>query len=293
MRAADRPTVGFVGLGNMGAPMAVNIAKAGFDLVVHDRRPQAVDDLVAAGARRAASVAEIAAQVDVLCTCVLYDHQVREIFLGEDGILAHARPGLVAAVHSTVPPQTIEAIDEGATAAGVLLVDAPVSGASIAAEAGALTLIVGASDAALAGAAPVFEVVAEHVIRVGGPGMGQIAKLGNNIMALGNQLLAMEAVAFAEAFGLDRHRLFEVAAASTGASWAAANYAHFDRYGVEHTLAGTDELPHRLGKDLRYAVAIAQERRTSLPLTGLGSALLPGMFVERWRRNHETKDEEG
>jgi 3-hydroxyisobutyrate dehydrogenase len=284
---AERARVGFVGLGNMGAPMAVNITKAGFDLVVFDRRAEAMDELVATGAQRAASVGEIAAEVDVLCTCVLYDHQVREIFLGDDGILARARPGLVAAVHSTVPPQTIELIVEAARPAGVEIIDAPVSGASIAAEAGALTLIVGASDAALAAAAPVFDAVAEYVIQVGGPGTGQIAKLGNNIMALGNQLLAMEAVAFAEAFGLERGRLFEVAAVSTGASWAAANYAHFDRYGVEHTLAGTDELPHRLGKDLRYAISIAQERRTYLPLTALGSALLPGMFTERWRRNAE------
>jgi 3-hydroxyisobutyrate dehydrogenase-like beta-hydroxyacid dehydrogenase len=274
----------------MGAPMAANIARAGLDVTVFDTRPSAIDELVGLGARRAGSVAEIAGSVDVLCTCVLYDHQVRAIFLGDDGILENAKPGLVATIHSTVPPATLEDIVTAADGR-VEIVDAPVSGASTGSKAGTLTLIVGASDTALALVAPVFELVAGHVIHVGAPGMGQIAKLGNNIMALGNQLIAMEAVRFADAFGLNRERLFEVAVVSTGASWAAQNYAHFDRYGVEHTLAGTPELPHRLGKDLRYAVAVAQDRWTYLPLTALGSQLLPEMYRARWAANEGAANE--
>lgn len=280
-----RTRVGFIGLGNMGAPMAANIARAGVVLTVFDVRRGAVDDLVRIGARAAGSVAEIAADVDLLCTCVLYDHQVREIFLGADGILAHAAPGLVATIHSTVPPATIEEIVAGA--GDTRIVDAPVSGASTGSQAGTLTMIVGADPDALDVARPVFELVAEHVIHVGAPGLGQVAKLGNNIMALGNQLLAMEAVRFAGAFGLGADQLFEVAGVSTGASWAVANYAHFDRYGVEHTLAGTPELPHRLGKDLRYAVTVAQEHWTYLPLTALASQLLPAMYEDRWATNSE------
>jgi 3-hydroxyisobutyrate dehydrogenase len=268
--------------------MAANILRGGPELTVFDVRPAAVDDLVAQGARTAASVAEIASSVDVLCTCVLYDHQVREIFLGDGGILAHAAPGLTVAIHSTVPPATIAEIV--AAAGDTRIVDAPVSGASTGSEAGTLTMIVGAEPDALAAVRPVFELVAAHIIHVGAPGMGQVAKLGNNIMALGNQVLAMEAVRFAEAFGLDPDRLFEVAEVSTGASWAAANYAHFDRYGVEHTLAGTPELPHRLGKDLRYAVAVAQERRTYLPLTALAGQLLPDMYRARWAANQAAND---
>lgn len=279
--------VGFIGLGNMGAPMAANVLRAGFDLTVFDVRADAVEALVAQGARAGGSVAEIASSVEVLCTCVLYDHQVREIFLGADGtdgILAHAAPGLITTIHSTVPPATIEEIDTAA-AGRVAIIDAPVSGASSGSRAGTLTMMVGAHPDALDAARPVFEAVAEHVIHVGTPGMGQVAKLGNNIMALGNQLLAMEAVRFVEAFGLSAPRLFEVAEVSTGGSWAATNYAHFDRYGVEHTLAGTPELPHRLGKDLRHAVAVAQERWTYLPLTALASQLLPAMYADRWAAN--------
>jgi 3-hydroxyisobutyrate dehydrogenase len=275
--------VGFIGLGDMGAPMARNLVKAGYPVVVHDRRRDAVQELVGQGAHPASSVAELAGQVDVVCTCVLYDHQVKEIFLADDGILSNAKPGLIATIHSTVPPETIDQIEKIAHSQGVSIVDAPVSGASTGSRAGTLTLMVGATPETLRQIAPVLEVFAGRVIHVGRPGMGQVVKLGNNIMALGNQLIAMEAVALVEAFGISRQTLFEVAEVSTGASWAAANYGHFDRYGTEHTLAGTPELPHRLGKDLRYALSIAQQRWTYLPLVALASQLLPEMFRHRWQ----------
>jgi 3-hydroxyisobutyrate dehydrogenase-like beta-hydroxyacid dehydrogenase len=278
--------VGFIGLGNMGAPMAANLARAGFEVLVGDRRAEPVAELVAIGAT-AADIPQMAAQVDVLCTCVLYEHQVRELFLGDGAILEHARPGLVAAIHSTVPPGLVKEIEAAARAREVHLIDAPVSGASTASRDGTLTIIAGATETALRIAAPVFEVVASHTIHVGRPGTAQVAKLGNNIMALGNQLLAMEAVQFVEALGLSRDELFRVAAASTGASWAATNFEHFDRYGIEHTLAGTPELPHRLGKDLRHAVEVAQQNWTYLPIVALCSQLLPAMFTTRWAETRQ------
>jgi 3-hydroxyisobutyrate dehydrogenase len=284
------PTVGFIGLGNMGLPMALRVQEAHSDLIVYDQRPEPMDQLVALGARPAPSVAAMAAEADVLLTCVLYDHQVRDIFLAPDGIVANGREGLVATVHSTVPPTTIEEIVSAAAERGVQIVDAPVSGASIAAEAGTLTIILGGTPAAVEKVRPVLEAAAEHLIHVGDAGLAQVAKLGNNIMFLGNQLIAMEAVRFVEAFGLDRDVLFEVAKVSTGASWGATHFDHFDRYGAEHTLAGTAELPHRFGKDLRHAVAIAQERCTYLPLSALGSQLLPGLFAERWRTGVTDED---
>jgi 3-hydroxyisobutyrate dehydrogenase-like beta-hydroxyacid dehydrogenase len=130
---------------------------------------------------------------------------------------------------------------------------------------------------------PIFDVVGEKVFRVGDVGAGQIVKLGNNIMALANALVAMEAVRFVESFGVDRSLFFEVAQASSGASAAVRDWPNVDRYGIEHTLAGTPELPHRLAKDLRYAVSVAQERWISLPIVALCSQLLPGMVDERWK----------
>jgi 3-hydroxyisobutyrate dehydrogenase-like beta-hydroxyacid dehydrogenase len=279
--------VGYVGLGNMGGPMARNLARAGVDLAVYDRRDEAVDELVALGARRADSVGALAAQVDVLLTCVLYDSQVKEIFDGPDGIIENGLPGLIVTVHSTISPDTVQEVSERARTVGIRVLDAPVSGASIASEKGTLTIMVGGDESALEDVRPILSIIGEHIIHVGAPGMGQTAKLANNIMALGNQLVAMEAIRFGEAFGLEREALLRVAEVSTGASWMSSNYAHFDRFGVEHTLAGTPELPHRLGKDLRYAVGVAQDRWTYLPITSLCSQLLPAMFAERWKRNED------
>jgi 3-hydroxyisobutyrate dehydrogenase len=279
--------VGYIGLGNMGGPMATNIAKAGFDLLVYDLRDEALTLLESFGARRAESIAEVAASVDILCTCVLYDHQVRDIFLGDDGILANSGPGLIATVHSTVPPQVV--IDLAAAAAdnGVQLLDAPVTGASAESAAGTLNLILGGDQSAIDRAAPVFEVVSSRMSRVGDPGMGQVVKLGNNIMSITNSLVVMEAVRFVETFGVDKSALFEVAQAGSGASYAVGNYPNMDRFGAEHTLAGSPELPFKLAKDLRYALEVAQERWTYLPIVGLASQLLPGMFTERWKNPPE------
>jgi 3-hydroxyisobutyrate dehydrogenase-like beta-hydroxyacid dehydrogenase len=280
--------IGFIGLGNMGAPMAAALAAAGLRPMVYDLRPAAVQDAVARGAVAAASVAELLAGCDVVGTCLLYDHQVRELFLGAEGIVALGRAGQVAAIHSTVLPETIRDIVAAAAAKGIGIVDAPVSGGGERTQAGALegtlTVMVGAEDWAWERAQGMLRAVGRHVIRVGGPGAGQIVKLGNNIMALGNQVLHMEAIRFVEAFGVRREALDEVALVSSGASWAVASHAHFDRYGFEHTLGGTPEMPHRLGKDLRYAVAVAQEQHTYLPVVSLCAQLLPGMFEARWAR---------
>jgi len=280
--------IGFIGLGNMGAPMAAALATAGLAPRVFDLRAQAVAAAASRGAVAAASVREIVDHCDVIGTCLLYDDQVRELFLGAEGIVTLGRPGQVAAIHSTVLPETIRDIVAAAAARGIGIVDAPVSGGGERTQPGALegtlTVMVGADDWAWEKAERMLRTVGRHVVRVGAPGAGQIVKLGNNIMALGNQVLHMEAIRFVEAFGVTREALDAVASVSSGASWAVASYAHFDRYGFEHTLGGTPEMPHRLGKDLRYAVSVAQEKWTYLPVVSLCAQLLPGMFEARWQK---------
>lgn len=274
--------VGYVGLGNMGAPMAATLVRAGFDVAVFDVRPDSMEPLVAAGARAATSVADLASAVDVLCTCVLYDDQVRSIFLDPGGIVADGRPGLVALIHSTVHPETAVDIAAAAGERGISVVDVAVSGGSARSGAGSLTLMIGGDQGAIDRAAPVLDAIGDRKFVVGSVGMGQVVKLGNNVMALGNALVAMEAVRLVESFGLDRSLLFEVAQASSGASAAITDWPALDRYGTAHTLAGTSELPHRLAKDLRYAVAVAQERWVTLPIVALCSQLLPQMMAARW-----------
>jgi 3-hydroxyisobutyrate dehydrogenase len=277
--------VGFVGLGNMGGPMATNLAKAGKEPVVYDLRPDSVRELESHGAVGATSLAELVRDCDVICTCVLYDHQAEEIFLGPNGIVTLGRAGQVASIHSTILPATVVKIAEAAAKKGIGIVDAPVSGGSVRSKSGELTLMIGGEDWAVERICPFFKIMGKELIRVGAAGAGQVVKLGNNIMALCNQVVHMEAIRFVRAHGVTQEALDRVASVSTGASWAASNYEHFDRYGVEHTLAGTPELPHRLGKDLRYAIAVAQEKWTYMPTVALCSQLLPGLFEERWADN--------
>jgi 3-hydroxyisobutyrate dehydrogenase-like beta-hydroxyacid dehydrogenase len=282
MSATANLKVGFIGLGDMGAGIAASIARAGFDLTVFDLRAEAMAAAEGYGARRASSVAELARSVDILGSCLLSDTQVRSVFLGDGGIVAAANPGLVAIIHSTVFPETVTEIALAAREKDVLVVDAPVSGGRDRSHAGELTVMVGASDNAFAKAAPLLAAVGKEVFRVGDVGAGQVVKLGNNIMGLVNQLVAMEAVRFVNSYGVSSEDLFTVARVSSGASRAIESWSLHDRYRDEHTGAGTPGHPHRMAKDLRYAVTAAQERFTNLPIVALCAQLSPGMYAERW-----------
>lgn len=289
MSATADLKVGFIGLGDMGGGIAASIARAGFDLTVFDLREEAMAAAESYGARRASSVAELARSVDILGTCVLYDSQAKDIFLGEGGIIASANPGLVAIMHSTIFPETVTDIARAAQERDVLVVDAPVSGGRDRSRAGELTVMVGASEDAFAKAAPVLDAVGKDVFRVGDVGAGQVVKLGNNIMGLVNALVAMETVKFVNSYGVTSEDLFKVASVSSGASRAIESWSLHDRYKDEHTGAGTPEHPHRMAKDLRYAVTAAQERLTNLPIVALCAQLSPGMYAERWGLASEPK----
>ncbi|MDB5874510.1 MAG: 3-hydroxyisobutyrate dehydrogenase [Ramlibacter sp.] len=280
-----RNQVGFVGLGHMGGPMATSLAKAGMKPLVYDVRPEAGKQQEAHGARAAASLADVVAQCDIIGTCVLYEHQVRDTFLGPSGIVTLGRRGQVALIHSTLPPGTVREIAAAAAEKGIGIIDAPVSGGDTTTKEGTLTIMVGAEDWAWDKAEAMLQTMGRDVIRVGKPGDGQIVKLGNNIMSLCNQAVHMEAIRFVKALGVSQEALDRVATACTGGSWAVSNYDHFDRYATEHTLAGTPELSHKLGKDLRVAVSVAQEQWTYLPIVALCSQLLPDLFDQRWAEN--------
>lgn len=282
MTTERRPKIGFIGIGDLGAAMAATIARNGYDLTVFDLREEAMAKAEGFGARRAASVAEVASTVDVVCSCVLYDDQVRQIFEGEDGIIANAKAGLIAMIHSTVHPSTVVEIAESARECGVRVMDVAVGEGRPRAIAGDLTLMAGGSVDAFEAVRPLLQVIGSKVFHLGDVGTGVTVKLANNIMALVNQLTVMEALTFAEAHGVERDKLFEVARVSSGASRAIEVYDQVNEYGVLHTLAGTAELPHRMAKDLRYAVAVAEQRQVTLPIAALCSQLSPGMFLRRW-----------
>jgi 3-hydroxyisobutyrate dehydrogenase-like beta-hydroxyacid dehydrogenase len=202
-----RPAIGFIGLGDQGLPMATAVAEAGFALHVWARRRESAERLAATPATVHADLTELAAACDVVAFCVSTDDDVLQLL--RDGLLAGLRPGSVVVNHGTGTPGNAARIAELCAAAGVLSLDAPVSGGRPAAEARSLTVLVGGPDEAQQRCAPVFASFAAHVVPMGGVGAGQTAKLFNNALLILNQAAIAEVVELAAAGGTDPDRLVE------------------------------------------------------------------------------------
>ena len=261
--------VGFIGLGNMGKPMAVNLARAGVDLTVFDRDPAPVADLVALGAEAADSTAALGRQCDIVEIVVMTDRQVEDVIAGReegDGLLAGMAPGSLIVIHSTVHPDTCKRMAALAENHQVALIDAAVSGAEARSIAGTLTLIVGGAAEDVARARPIFDIVGEDVFHMGGVGMGQAAKLCNNLMSLVNIQIVEEALNLAKAAGIDEEKMVEIAKVSTGDSWALRNIlpmrALISR--ASHGAANTAKLA---GKDLILALKFGESLGIPLDFT--------------------------
>lgn len=207
--AASVP-VGYIGLGNMGAPMAQRLLDRPGTLVVCDARAEAVDPFARAGAIAAVTPRELAALATVISVTVLDDAQVRDVVAGPDGILSTARPGTVIAVHSTISDVTATELAETCRAQGVDLVDAPVSGGAPGAQQGRLAVMVGGSDEAFAAVREPFGHFAELVVHAGPVGAGTRMKLARNLLHFVSFTAACEAQRLAEAAGLDVRTLGKV-----------------------------------------------------------------------------------
>ncbi|MCV7230547.1 NAD(P)-dependent oxidoreductase [Mycolicibacterium komossense] len=198
--------VGYIGLGNQGLPMAKRLVDWPGGLVVFDVRTEAMTPLAELGAGLADSVADVA-QADVISVTVLTDAQVRDV-VGQLG--AHAKPGTVIAIHSTIEPDTAAELAEQLRVGGIHIVDAPVSGGAGAADKGELAVMVGASDEAYELVKPVFKQWASMVVRAGEPGAGTRMKLARNMLTYIGFAAAFEAAALAEAAGIDLQKLGRV-----------------------------------------------------------------------------------
>ncbi|BEL03577.1 2-hydroxy-3-oxopropionate reductase [Actinoplanes sichuanensis] len=196
-------TVGFIGLGIMGGPMAVNLAEAGFDVVGFDVVPPRNDLLTRAGGRIAGSVAEAVRKADVVVTMVRDSADVETVALGEQGILAHARPGLLYIDMSSISPTTSRDVAAEAELLGVRALDAPVSGGESGAIEGSLSIMVGGDAEDFQAALPVLEVVGATVVHVGPHGAGQTVKAANQLIVAGTIELVAEAIVFLEAYEVD------------------------------------------------------------------------------------------
>ena len=212
--------IAFIGLGNMGLPMAANLAKAGHSVTAFDLSADAVDKAGAQGLRVAASANEAVEGATIVVSMLPASRHVESLFLGETGLLGKLAANTLVIDCSTIAPASAKKVAEAATGRGLHMIDAPVSGGTAGAAAGTLTFIVGGEAAALERARPVLQAMGKNIFHMGASGSGQVAKLCNN-MALGVIMAVTgEALALGAAHGLDAKALSQMMAVSTGRSWA-------------------------------------------------------------------------
>jgi 3-hydroxyisobutyrate dehydrogenase len=274
--------IGFIGLGNMGLPMARNLIKAGHPVCGYDVNAAALDKFSAAGGISVRSLDVASMGVDLVITMLPAREQVREVYLGQGGVLASAAPGTLLVDCSTVDVETARAVAAAAKVNELEMLDAPVSGGVAGAQAATLTFMVGGGDKAFARAKPVLEGMGKSIVHAGAAGSGQAAKICNN-MILGISMIAVcEAFVLAEKLGLDPHKLFEISSQSSGQCWSLTNYCPVPGM-VPTSPANRDYQPGftaaMMLKDLMLAQDAARLTRAVAPL-GAGATAVYQRFVD-------------
>jgi 3-hydroxyisobutyrate dehydrogenase len=261
--------IAFIGLGNMGGPMARNLLKAGHSLMVFDVVQRSIDALVGAGASAASSAKQAAGQADLVLTMLPSSPHVKTVYLGEDGVLAGVRAGIPLIDSSTIDPHTAREVASIAARRANPMADAPVSGGTAGAEAGTLTFMVGATAALFGHIKPVLMHMGQNIVHCGDPGNGQVAKICNN-MLLGISMIGVaEAMNLGVTLGIDPKVLAGIINTSSGRCWSSDSYNPFP--GV------MDDVPAARGysggfgtdlmlKDLRLAADAASQAKQSVVL---------------------------
>jgi len=215
--------VAFIGMGTMGAPMALNILKAGHEVVVYNRTREKELPLADAGTLRADTPREAAADAGIIITCVSDTPDVEAVILGENGIIHGAKSGSLVIDMSTISPQATIEIAKQLNAKGVQMLDAPISGGSEGAAKGTLSIMIGGADADVERAMPAFQAMGKTITHVGAQGAGQTVKLVNQILVVGNCLAMCEAMVFAQAGGVDLEKCLNAVTGGAAGSWMLAN----------------------------------------------------------------------
>jgi 2-hydroxy-3-oxopropionate reductase len=266
--------VGYIGLGLMGKSIARNILKAGFPLVVHNRSQVAVDELVAEGAKRADSPAEVASQVDVVFTNLPDTPDVELVVIEKKGIYETARPGLIFVDNSTIKPAAARFIASRLAEKGVLALDAPVSGGDIGARNATLTIMVGGSAEALEKVRPVFNAIGKTITHVGDAGSGQIAKAANQIMVAAQMVAMAELLIFAQKAGADPRKVVDAIKAGAAQCWTLD-------VKPQRLFAGNRQPGFKASmqtKDLNIIMETAREYGIPLPSTAVDTQLYTAML---------------
>ncbi len=268
--------IGFIGVGNMGGPMARNLIAAGHQVKVFDLAAAAVDAVVAAGGEAVPSIAAASAGVDTVITMLPAGSHVRSVYQADDGVIASADEGTLFIDSSTIDVESARVVAAAAAEAGYEMLDAPVSGGVGGAEAGTLTFMCGGPDDAFARAKPLLDIMGANIVHAGGSGNGQAAKICNN-MILGVSMIAVgEAFVLAEKLGLDHQKLYDISSTASGQCWSLNTYCPVP--GPVPTSPANND--YQAGftaammlKDLRLAQAAAQASDAATPLGAAASSL--------------------
>jgi 3-hydroxyisobutyrate dehydrogenase len=273
--------IGFIGLGNMGLPMAQNLIKAGHQVEGFDVYGAAVEKLKAAGGAGVESARMAVARADAVITMLPSGKEVREVYLGAGGALESANAGTLLIDSSTIDVDSARLVAAAAEAKGLSMVDAPVSGGVGGAQAATLTFMVGGDDAAFIRAKPLLEHMGKTIVHAGGPGNGQAAKICNNMILGVSMIVVSEAFALAEKLGLDHQKLFDISSKSSGQCWSMTSYCPVPGP-VPASPANRD---YQAGftaammlKDLKLAQDAARTAGAATPL-GAQAAALYGLYV--------------
>ena len=274
---------GFIGLGNIGEPMAERLIAAGIPTTVFDVRESAMQTLSDAGAETANSCRELAAGSDVIGVCVRDDADVRDAVLGDDGALAGAAAGSVIAIHSTILPSTVLEIGAAAAELGVGVLDACITGGAAGARQGTLSYIVGGEKEHLERCRPAFESSAKQIIHTGALGSGAATKLCNNLMTYQGFLAAFEATLLARSAALSQDALEEVGRSNGNLNDQQLAFLALHKVPAEQRTSDSFQQMLRgfldlADKDLRVTLAFAREHGVALPGTGLCQRVMARVY---------------
>lgn len=216
--------IGFIGLGNMGGPMAANLIKAGHQLAVFDMMKPAVEKAAAQGAHAAANSVDAARDAEVVITMLPAGAHVRQVYLGDGGLIKAVKPGTLLIDSSTIDVATAREVHAAAKVARLDFLDAPVSGGVGGATAGTLTFMVGGEEAAFGKAKAILDKMGKNIFHAGGAGNGQAAKICNNMLLAISMIGTCEAFVLAEKLGLDHQTLFNISSTASGQCWSLTTY---------------------------------------------------------------------
>jgi 2-hydroxy-3-oxopropionate reductase len=260
-----KPTVGFIGLGIMGRPMALNVLRAGYPLVVYDLMAEPVQMLVEAGAQAAISPQALAAQVEVVLLCLPDSPDVCAALTGPAGVLSGVRPGQIIVDMSTISPVVACELADAAAAQGAILLDAPVSGGEVGARTATLSIMVGGDAAALAQVRPILATMGQRILHMGASGAGQVTKACNQIAIAVTMEAVAEALVLAAKAGVDPAQVRE--ALLGGYAYSKVLEGHGERYLTRNFTPGfRTRLQY---KDLNIALEAGRAYGATLPATAL------------------------